>query len=369
MITKHQLFCMLTLFEIGSTTLFALGIKSKQDAWIVILLTSCVGLMLLGMYILLQHQHPGKGIGEIILDICGPFVGIPLVIIYAAYFTYISSINLRDFCTLVSITSLEYTPLQIIMVIIMLPVIYLLCSGVTALAKSSEILFPVVAISLGLIYLLALCSGIFHPEFLLPVLPNGVKSLITGDLIKIIQFPYGEMITFLTFWQLIDPPLQYTRPSVSAIIFTGIFETVTIIFIICTLGPDYASVSTLPLFKVIRLINIANIITNLNAIGIVLIFIGGFFKISIFYFAAVLTIQSIWKVNRLIPIAVIGIVICVNTLCIKGFIRHIWSANYVRTPYIHGIFQFAIPLALILASIAKAPMATKRKNNSTDTLT
>lgn len=31
-INKHQLFCIMMLFEIGSTTLFELGIKAKQDA-------------------------------------------------------------------------------------------------------------------------------------------------------------------------------------------------------------------------------------------------------------------------------------------------------------------------------------------------
>lgn len=39
-ITKVQLFFLIMLFEIGSTTLFALGIKAKQDAWIVVLIAS-----------------------------------------------------------------------------------------------------------------------------------------------------------------------------------------------------------------------------------------------------------------------------------------------------------------------------------------
>lgn len=142
MITKHQFFCMVLLFEIGSSTLFALGIKSKQDAWIVVLLAMFAGLLVLWLYILIQKRYPGEGIGEIIPDICGKAIGIPLVILYAVYFIYCASVNLRDFCALVSVTQLEYTPLPVIMAIIMLPVFYLLFCGVKALAKSSEILFP-----------------------------------------------------------------------------------------------------------------------------------------------------------------------------------------------------------------------------------
>lgn len=363
MITKHQLFCMMMLFEIGSTTLFALGIKAKQDAWILILLATFFGFLLLLIYLFLQKRHPGKGIGEIILEICGPIAGFPIIILYAGYFAYSASINLRDFCELVSITQLEYTPLPAIMIIIIVPVFYLLYCGVSALAKLSEILFVFFIISVGLILVLVVMSGIFHPTFLLPVLPNGFSSLWNTDLIKTIQFPYGELVTFLALWKLTESPSKYIWASVKTIAFTGIFLVIIVIFILCTLGADYASVSVIPLFKVIRMINLKNIITNLNALAVVLIFIGGFFKICVFFFAAILTLKPIFKMSPKILILIIGTIICANTLSIRGFIQHIWSSNYVRTPYIHGIFSFILPVFLLLASIAK-PKKGKKVNLS-----
>lgn len=50
-INKKQLFCLMMLFEIGSTTLFTLGIEAKQDAWISILISILIGLILLKIYI------------------------------------------------------------------------------------------------------------------------------------------------------------------------------------------------------------------------------------------------------------------------------------------------------------------------------
>lgn len=366
MITKHQLFSMMILFEIGSTTLFVLGIGAKQDAWIVILLATLAGLLLLCIYFLLQKRHPGKGIGEMLLDICGPIIGFPLVVLYAGYFTYCTSINLRDFCELVSITQLEYTPLPVIMVIIILPIFYLLYCGVSSLAKLSEILFTIFIISVATIYILVIVSGIFHPGFLLPVLSNGFFSLFNMDLVKTIEFPYGEIVAFLALWKFTESPSQYRRSSVKAILCTGAFLVITDIFILCTLGADYAAISTIPLFKVIRLINIKNIITNLNAVGVVLIFIGGFFKICIFFFAAVLTLEPILKISRKIIILIVGVVVCTNTLSIPGFLQHVWASNYVRTPYVHGLFQIAIPPVLLLASLAKSPEKKKREQHSTD---
>lgn len=366
MVTKHQLFCMIVLFEIGSSTLFALGIKSRQNAWMVVILTFCIGLALMGLYLLLQSRYPRQGLGEKLTGICGPVLGVLAAVLYAAYFMYVASINLYDFCTLVSVTSLEYTPLPVIMLIIMVPVFYMLCRGVSVLARSSEILLPLVVVSLLLVFVLVLCTGVFHGSFLLPVLPNGIGQLLTSDLVRTVQFPYGETVVFLAFWNAVEPKAHYARTSIAALAFSCVLETVTIVFIICTLGVDYASVSSVPLFKVIRLINIANIITNLNAVGMALIFTGGFFKICIFYFAAVRTLPFANKGNRLFRILAVGTLMCVNTLCIRGFIRHIWSANFVRSPYIHGLFQVAIPLALLLAGLAKEP-AAKRKGRSPQT--
>lgn len=359
MITKHQFFCMILLFEMGTTTMFALGIKSKQDAWIVVALSTLAGLMLVLMYIALQKRYPGKGIGEIIMEICGPVVGIPLVVLYTLYFSYSSSINLRDFCALISLTELEYTPLPVIMGMIMMPILYNVISGERAFAKTAEVFFPLYIFSLAIVLIFVLLSGIFHPDFLLPVLSSGVKGLFTSDFVRIVEAPYGEMIAFLAIWKFADKPSSYIKASISGVLFTGLIEIILAVFIVCVLGADFASISTIPLFKVIQLINIGNIITNLDVLGVVLILIGGY-KMVVFYFAAVLTLQSVLKINQKIIIAMLAVIISINALTIKGYLQHIWSANYIRIPYIHGMFQIAIPAVLFIAGLLK-PVAEKRK--------
>lgn len=360
MITKHQFFCMILLFEVGTTTMFALGIKSKQDAWLAVAVSTVFGLLLVLMYIALQKRYPGKGIGEIILEICGPVVGIPLVILYTLYFSYSSSVNLRDFCDLISLTQLEFTPLPVIVGLILIPVLYNLISGERAFAKTAEIFFPLYIFSLAAVIILVLLSGIFHPDFLLPVLPDGVKGLFTGDIVRIVEAPYGEMIAFLALWKFADKPSSYVKASISGVLFTGLIEVVLSIFIVCTLGADFALFATIPLFKVIQLINIENIVTNLDVMGVLLILIGGY-KIVVFFFAAVLTLQSILKINRKIIIFAVGTLITVNALLIKGYIQHIWAANFIRIPYIHGLFQIAIPAVLFIAGLLKPPEGKMRE--------
>ena len=68
-ISKHQLFCLMSLFEIGSTSLFLLGVEAKQDAWIATLLATLGGLGLLWVYTELQRLFPENNIVEIIITI------------------------------------------------------------------------------------------------------------------------------------------------------------------------------------------------------------------------------------------------------------------------------------------------------------
>lgn len=78
-ISKHQLFCLIILFEIGSTTLFALGIDAKQDAWIAILVAMLIGFVLLWLYTGLQKYFPEKNFAQIIITLLGKVIGMPLV--------------------------------------------------------------------------------------------------------------------------------------------------------------------------------------------------------------------------------------------------------------------------------------------------
>lgn len=85
-ISKYQLFCLIILFEIGSTILFVLGIDAKQDAWIVDIIGLLTGLALMWVYTQLQKYYPEKNLVEIIIAILGKVLGIPLILLYSLFF-------------------------------------------------------------------------------------------------------------------------------------------------------------------------------------------------------------------------------------------------------------------------------------------
>jgi len=92
------------LFEIGSTTLFSLGIKAKQDAWLVVIIAMLTGFGLLWIYTELQKNFPDKNLVGIIIALIGKPLGIPLAFLYAYYFIESSVLNFSEFGFLVNMT-------------------------------------------------------------------------------------------------------------------------------------------------------------------------------------------------------------------------------------------------------------------------
>jgi spore germination protein KB len=85
-IDKNQLFTLTMIFQIGSTTLFALGIDAKQDAWLAILISLVAGLGLVLLYTEIQKHFPEQNLTEIFVSVLGRWVATPFIILYAIFF-------------------------------------------------------------------------------------------------------------------------------------------------------------------------------------------------------------------------------------------------------------------------------------------
>jgi Spore germination protein. len=100
-LNKHPIFSLMVIFEIGSTTLFALGIKAEENAWLAILIAMCIGLAFNWIYTEQQKDFPDKNYVEILIEVLGRWVGTPLALLYAVYWLWPAARNLREFGELI----------------------------------------------------------------------------------------------------------------------------------------------------------------------------------------------------------------------------------------------------------------------------
>jgi spore germination protein KB len=349
-ITKIQLFVLIMLFEVGSTTLFALGIGAKQDAWIVVLLAAFIGLGLLWVFTQIPAYYPNKNFSEILTESIGRKLAIPLLFIYACYFFSGASFNFYEFGALIKMTALPMTPLIVILYIFIFVSVYILALGFEVLARTAEILLPIFLIFLITIYIFTMFSGQFDLSSLLPVLGNGIKPILGKNLLDVVVFPFGELVVFIMFWHFVNKPELIRKTSFLAMGLSAFLIIFSLIVILSVLGPEMTANAEIPLLETILSINIAEIITNLDLLAVLIMFIGGFYKMSLHFYGGILAITWIFKIKD--PkwvIVVLGLIFPIyNNIRFENITYHRWVGTEVHIYVITAICVLTVILFIII---------------------
>jgi spore germination protein KB len=296
-ISKHQLYCLTILNLIGSTNLWALGIDAKQDAWIVILFSMLLSLPLLWIYTEINLNFPKDNIAGILTSLLGKIIGWPLAFLYAIFYLFDATRNISEFGDLIHMTFLVNTPSWIIMFMLLATIIYILFLRIENFARLTELITPIIFLAIISIYVMVAASGLIDLKQLTPVLANGVTPVLKASYPVIVNFPFAGTFIFIQFWKFVEPRDCVRKVTFVSVGLSSILLASTLVLIISVLGVNLAANSTIPLLKVIRVINISDIITNLDAIGVMLIFISGFYRAALILFAAATTLAFLFKVQ------------------------------------------------------------------------
>ncbi|GAE94444.1 spore germination protein GerKB [Gracilibacillus boraciitolerans JCM 21714] len=303
-ISNIQLFSLILVFEIGSTTLFALGIGADRNAWIVVLISYLLSFILLWTYTQIPRYYPNQNFSEILIDSLGVILAKPLLMLYGIYFFSQTTHNFYEFGVLIRITALPNTPLLVILYLFIAVMVYILHKGMETVARTIEILAPYFILFLMLIYFLTFISEDFQLSNLQPILANGYKPILK-ELPSVIAFPFGELVVFLIFWHYINKQHLIRRTTFIAVTISTLFIITSLIVFLAILGPEFTSRSEIPLLETLLSIHIAMIFTNLDSIGVFIMFIGGFYKTALHFFGFSLALT--WLFNRSNPKWVITI--------------------------------------------------------------
>ncbi|SMC26433.1 spore germination protein KB [Clostridium acidisoli DSM 12555] len=352
-LSKHQLFTLMFVFEVGSTTIFALGIDAKQDAWIVILLALLIGLGFTWIYTELQNAFPDKNYVEMIIIILGKKLGVPFVLLNLLGYFWHCARNLREFGELIIITTLPKTSIWIVSFIFVLVSIYTLLKGVEVLARASEIIMPIILLFIISVYILLYISGNVDFTRLTPVLGNGIKPVLK-TLPQIVVFPFGELFVFLMYWNYANEKNIIRKTAMKTVLWSGILLCFSLIIYITVLGDKYSAIATIPLIEVIRLVNIGDIITNIDSIGVIIIFLGGFFKMSIYLNAIALSLTTLFKnINYKIILILVGACLLWFSIIFEpSYAFHQWMFPF-DVHYFGIVYTNIAPLLLLMIYILK----------------
>ncbi|MDR7235650.1 GerAB/ArcD/ProY family transporter [Neobacillus drentensis] len=349
-ISSTQLFVLIVLFEMGSAILVGIASGAKQDAWIAVLLGLAGGLVVFLIYYRLYMYYPELPLSSYVQEITGKWLGRFIGVLYIVYFLYCASRVLRDFGELLSSTIYNSTPLFVINSLMIITIIYAIHKGFEVLARVGEIFFGIVYLTAILGMLLIVFSGLIHLGNLQPILENGLKPVIKTFLTQTITFPFGEMVVFTMLLPFLRDKKKAKIVCLGGMILSGINITITVIVNISVLGVSLFQGSTFPLLMTVGRIQIADFIERLDVLFMLYLIIGGFFKISIFFYAAVACAADIFQIpnQRKIGFPLGLIVLFASVTIASNYAEHIKEGLVVVPVYVHWPFQIIIPTMLLV---------------------
>ncbi|MCL6572386.1 MAG: spore germination protein [Bacillus sp. (in: Bacteria)] len=349
-IKASQLFILVVLFEMGSAILVGLGANAKQDAWIAILLGLAGGIVLFLVYYQLFMFYQDLPLTSYVQKITGKWIGRVLALLYIIYFIYIAARVLRDFGELLTTTIYTFTPLIVINSLMILTCIYAIHKGFEVIARVGELFFLFIYLMAIVGFVLIAVSGIIHFEYLQPVLENGFEPVFKTFLNQTLTFPFGEMVVFTMFLPFLNDHKKVKIACLGGMILAGVNITITVVINVATLGPELLGRANFPLLATIGKIQLADFIERLDVLFMVYLMIGGFFKISLFFYAAVAGAADLFNLKNQRKLSFpIGFIILIASISIAStYAEHIKEGLEVVTIYVHWPFQIIIPSSLLL---------------------
>jgi spore germination protein KB len=348
-ISSYQLFVLILLFELGSALLFPLATETKQDAWIAVLLGMLGGFVLFLVYHCLYCFYPDMLPTEYTQKIIGKFLGRSLSFLYILYFTYLAARVLRDFGELLVTFAYPDTPLFIINALLTLAVVYTIRKGIEVLARTGELLFVLMYLLAITGFILVVVSGLIDINNLKPVLEEGIFPVLKATITQTLYVPFGEVIVFTMIMPYLNKSKKARMTGLFALGLSGINLAIVMAFNISVLGVDLTTFSAFPLLSTIQTIQVADFLERLDVYFMLALIIGGFFKISIFCYAAVTgtaTLFNIKEPSRMVyPI---GLVILILSITMSSnFSGHIQEGLQIVPIFLHLPFQVIIPIILL----------------------
>ncbi|OVE34235.1 spore gernimation protein KB [Priestia aryabhattai] len=354
-ISASQLFILMVLFELGSALLVPLAIDANQDAWLAILLGMAFSFVLLLVYHKLYTYYPDLLPTEYMQKILGKVMGTLLAFIYILYFMYDASRVLRDFGEMLLTFAYPDTPLFIANALLMLVIIYTIRKGIEVIARSGELLFIFMYVLAVAGFILIVSSGLIEIKNLQPILEEGLFPVLKVVFTQTLYFPFTEVIIFTMILPYLDNPQKAKVTMLCATGLSGINLTITMLINISVLGVDLTARSQFPLLSTVQSIQVADFLERLDVFFMLALVIGGFIKISVLLYAAVIGTANLFKIKSPSRLSYpLGFVILFMASTIaSNFQEHLREGLKVEMFILHMPILAVIPLLLLLVAFLK----------------
>ncbi|GAB6098217.1 spore germination protein [Halanaerocella petrolearia] len=356
-IGNRALFCLVLIFVLGNTGLYALGVNlAEQDAWIALLLAMFLSYILLWIYVKLQSYYPEDNLAQIIIKVVGGLFGYILILLYSTYFFYITLLNLSMYAEFIQFYLVPNATQFIISILLIVNFLHLIFSGAEVVARVSQVIMSLVLLFIIIVYILVFSSGIVDFQRLQPVLSNGIQPVIKAAIPELIIFPFGDLVLFLMFWKYVKSKKSIFKISLLAMTIAGLIITFGLVIMLSVLGVKLARIAYVANMIVSQVIQV-ELLGNVDVIIVLILLMLGFYKMVPFFYGSIMIVITGFNIdNKLLVHIFFGILLLIFLYVpFTGISFYKWINSFGPRvenlmEYMHLSFQIIIPTILLVVT-------------------
>ncbi|WP_433942974.1 GerAB/ArcD/ProY family transporter [Paenibacillus sp. SN-8-1] len=360
-ISRYQMFALLVLFQLGTTIIFGFAAEAGRDAWLVSIICTCLGALVVLFYLLIYRMTGGLMLVEWFPYVFGKWLGTPLSWLYPLLFVYNAARIISDIRFLFPVTILHGTPDWVIAVTFLLVVLYGLFSGIEVVSRLAGFLPPVILVFLILEIILLWGSGSLDITNSVPIVGEGWGRVWDAVWPLGLMQTYGESIEFALFWAYVSKKDKLLGSTLGGTMLAGICITIMDFIAVAGMGEGVFQRMMYPAFALLKLSSLSNFLENLDALGVMYLMVTAFIKMSLHLFAATICIRQLAVVKKQGGVIVIVTLVAflMSLSMVVSFTEHLQVAKNVLPS------QLWVPLFVVLPGAAFVGVLIKKWRRGT----
>jgi spore germination protein KB len=268
---------------------------AKNGAWLSLLLTFVIGLILLGCVLYLYQKFPHLNMIEYSQQLVGKWITFILMVpfIFCLFHT-ISGIVL-DIGLFMTTSIMRRTPMYIFILLIFLVLVMTVRIDIEKFTRMFVLMNFTVILSIIVIFILA--SQNYKLEHLFPIMPDGFKPILLGSYFSY-GFPFSELLIFAMILPFVhrNEGQDLTKGMIVALITNVFFLIMAVLSTIMVFGP-IADDRVYSMFEVARTIELLKVFTRIEILIGYSLIIGSYMKATIAFYTLYIAITQLFKLK------------------------------------------------------------------------
>lgn len=319
--------------------------RAAQDSWLSIIFGAMIDVILIYIISKLGLMYRDKTIIEYSQVIFGKTLGKFAGLFVFLIFLFLNTVNLRQFAELTVGAFYPLAPTTFFVIAIILVSTFALYQGLEVIARVNEILLPFFFSFLFAILFFNIPEMNF--QHLTPVLENGLIHVFQATSSQALWSV--EFIVLAILIPSLSIPTKARRVSFLSLLIVNGFGLVLLTGVIAVFGKETGNLS-FPFLSMGRMINIANFLERLDSFILAIWVAGGFVKITVFYYCAVLSLSQLLQLTEyrslILPLGAIQTVFSI--ILWNNTAQLIFQlGTYINTIFTTGFFSLIISLFVV----------------------